>query len=216
MAEDRKMDLNEGIKEGLNESPETILEFWFGSSSNDAATAKQQSKLWWSKQEQVDTQIKVRFELLVKAAGAGQLQHWRQSASGQLALIILTDQFPRNIYRGTPKSFGFDSVSHGLSKDGLMARRDRELRPIERVFFYMPLEHSENTTDQQECVALFKELADSVPELQRETFAGFIDFAVRHCQIIERFGRFPHRNAILGRVSTPEEVEFLTQPGSSF
>lgn len=200
----------------MTESPETILEFWFGSDPDDAATARQQASLWWSKQEQVDRQIRERFEPLVKAAAAGQLQDWRQSVSGQLALIILTDQFPRNIYRDTPQSFGFDNVALALCKEGLADRSDRELRPIERVFFYLPLEHSENMTDQQECVALFRELVEEAPEAQRGSLAGFLDFAVRHCRIIERFGRFPHRNAILGRVSTAEESGFLTQPGSSF
>lgn len=200
----------------MTESPETILEFWFGSNANDAETAKKQSSLWWTKKVSVDRDIKERFEPLVKSATAGQLLDWSNSARGQLALIIVTDQFPRNMYRNTPMSFEFDSVALALCKGGLKDRNDRKLRPIERAFFYMPLEHSEDKTDQQESVALFKTLKDAVPAEQRQPFASFSRFAVQHCHIVERFGRFPHRNAILGRTSTSEEVEFLTHPRSSF
>lgn len=216
MTQGVKDGLTEGVEEARESGPETIVEFWFGSDSNDAKTAKLQSSLWWSKKASVDKDIKQRFEPLVKSAAAGHLQDWRKSAVGQLALIILMDQLPRNMYRDTSKSFEFDSIALALCKGGLADGSDGDLRPIERAFFYMPLEHSEQRSDQKKSVALFKALEDAVPSGQRPPFASFTRFAVRHRQIIERFGRFPHRNEILGRTSSAEEIEFLTQPGSSF
>src|SRR5262249_54362454 len=146
----------------------------------------------------------------------GHLDGWLSSALGHLALIILTDQFPRNIYRGSPRAFEFDHLARAWCIDGLKEGIDRKLRPVERVFFYLPLEHSEDLNDQSLCVSLFYDLAGAVsPELKRP-FSNFVDFALRHQAIIERFGRFPHRNAILGRESTSEEIQFLRQPDSSF
>lgn len=198
-------------------SPDPILDFWFGDSvDNDAAIANRQSSLWWDKSPATDEAIRKRFEAQVQAAADGLLDAWKDSPEGWLALILLTDQFPRNIHRGTPESFGFDPVARTLCLDGIEAGVDQRLRPIQRVFFYLPLEHSESMPDQQLCVDLMRSLARSVPEDQRPPFDHFVDFAVAHRRVIERFGRFPHRNEILGRDSTDEEVEFLKQPGSSF
>ncbi len=195
---------------------DTILEYWFGDSDDDAVVAQRQGKLWWSKSEATDSDIRARFEPEVIAAGAGELDHWRSSARGWLALIILCDQFPRNIYRGTPRAFAFDPVARTLCLDGLERGLDLQLRPIQRLFCYLPLEHSENPGHQDRAVALLQQLAAGVPEKQRDTFGRFADFAVRHQVVIARFGRFPHRNEILGRTSSAEETEFLQQPGSSF
>jgi uncharacterized protein (DUF924 family) len=131
-------------------------------------------------------------------------------------LILLLDQLPRAIHRGTPAAFGQDAKARKLAEQGLESGADKLLRPIECLFFYLPLEHSEVLADQDRSVELFRELAASVPEAYRETFAAFIDYAVRHRNVIAEFGRFPHRNQILGRESTPEEKAFLEQPGSSF
>ncbi|HWQ37597.1 MAG TPA: DUF924 family protein [Burkholderiales bacterium] len=193
-----------------------ILRFWFGSNADDAAAAAEKSRLWWSKDSAVDAQIRERFQDLVEAAGRGELTHWAATAHGRLALILLTDQFPRNIYRGTPRAFAFDPVARLQCQEGIAVGDDRTLRLIERVFFYLPLEHSESAEDQAQSVGLFSELANRAPAAQRALFDGFLDYAVRHRDIIERFGRFPHRNAILGRPSTPEEIAFLRTPGSSF
>jgi uncharacterized protein (DUF924 family) len=133
-----------------------------------------------------------------------------------LALIILTDQFPRNIYRDTARAFSCDSKALTWCLEGVHGRSDRELRPIERVFFYLPLEHAESREHQAKSVECFSELAASVPMEQRSTFEEYLDFAMRHRDIIDRFGRFPHRNNILRRESTPEELAFLTQSGSFF
>ncbi|HKL51978.1 MAG TPA: DUF924 family protein, partial [Wenzhouxiangellaceae bacterium] len=133
-----------------------------------------------------------------------------------LALILLLDQFPRNIYRDTSAMFRFDDQARALCVEGVETGIDARLRPIQRVFFYLPLEHAESIDDQAWCVDLMRGLVHEVPEDQKQVFEGFVDFAEAHRRIIDRFARFPHRNAILGRESTEEEVEFLKQPGSSF
>lgn len=196
--------------------PATVLEFWFGNAGDDAAIAQAQQKLWWSKNETVDADIRKRFGDLVESAAAGRFDHWAQDARGRLALILLFDQFPRNMYRDTPRAFSCDPIACRLALAGIATGADRELRAIERVFFYLPLEHSESAELQERCVAPFTALAAGVPEVDRKTFAGYVDYAVRHRDVIHRFGRFPHRNHILGRASTPEETAFLKQPGSSF
>lgn len=197
-------------------TPATILEFWFGNTADDTATAQAQQKLWWSKNAAVDADIRTRFGALVETAVTGTLDDWAQDARGRLALILLFDQFPRNMYRDTPRAFACDARAEKLALAGIANGADRTLRAIERVFFYLPLEHSESAELQERSVALFTALAAGVPEADRKTFAGYVDYAVRHRDVIHRFGRFPHRNHILGRDSTPEETTFLKQPGSSF
>lgn len=198
------------------ENPQTILAFWFGGDPDDATVAEQQSSLWWSKNPKTDDEIRNRFGPLVRAAESGELDDWRSAADGSLALILLTDQFPRNIHRGTPATFGFDPTARNLCFQGLQSRLDKKLRPIQRVFFYLPLEHSEEIEHQRQSVQLFRDLVGDVSAAHKPMFEGYVDFARRHEVVIERFGRFPHRNSILGRQSTPQEIDFLEQPGSSF
>lgn len=198
------------------ESPDTILEFWFGNNVDDAAIAAERSKLWWLKRDETDFAIRQRFEALTRKAAQHELDAWAESPRGRLALIILTDQFPRNMYRNTPESFAYDEMARAWCKEGLRINAHRALRPIERVFFYLPLEHSESMDDQEQAVALFRVLAEDSGAQGREVFAGFLDYAVRHREVIARFGRFPHRNHILGRESTEDEIAFLKEPGSSF
>jgi len=198
------------------QTPNTIHEFWFGSSTDDAAVAAERAKLWWIKREETDKTIRQRFEASVLKAANHELDDWAATPTGRLALIILTDQFPRNMYRNTPQSFAFDALALAWCREGLQNKIHLALRPIERVFFYLPLEHAESLHDQEQAVLLFRELVDSVDPLQKSVFAGFLDYAIRHRDVIARFGRFPHRNGILGRVSTPDELAFLKEPGSSF
>ena len=162
------------------ETKETTINFWFGQNTDDAAVAKEQSSLWWSKNPDTDAEIRRRFEPLLNAAVSGDLDDWQHSVEGRLALILLTDQFPRNIYRDTSAAFRFDALARNLCREGLATRADRELRPIERVFFYLPLEHSEDLDDQGLCGALFRELAVEVSERLKPTFDNFVDFALRH------------------------------------
>jgi uncharacterized protein (DUF924 family) len=198
------------------ENPTSVHEFWFGTDADDAAVIKQQSALWWSKDTDTDDAIRRRFEPTLNAAAQHNLNAWAETPGGLLALILLTDQFPRNIYRDTPKAFVFDAVARAWCLDGLARNIDHALRPIERVFFYLPLEHAESLELQEQSVRLFQDLLREVPSPQRSLFEGYLDFAVRHRDIIARFDRFPHRNAIFGRLSTPQELEFLAQPGASF
>lgn len=195
---------------------QSVLAFWFGQETDDAKVADSQAKLWWKKDDETDRAIRHRFGALVERAGRGELDHWASDANGLLALIVLTDQFTRNMYRDTPQAFAQDEQALAWCRHMLEHDLDRKLRPVERLFAYLPLEHSEDLQDQHQCIQLMQSLAASVPAHQRETFEGFVDYAERHRVIIERFGRFPHRNAILGRSSTEQELAFLRQPGSSF
>lgn len=195
---------------------EAILNYWFGADSDDAAVVKQKSALWWSKSREIDEDIRQRFESWMMKASAGELSQWQSTPSGLLALILLTDQFPRNVYRDSPRAFAQDSKALACCLEGLDVGCDIELRPIERVFFYLPLEHAESLECQNRSVALFRRLAQSVPSEQKPVFQEYLDYAVRHRDVIARFGRFPHRNRILGRETTTEETTFLAEPGSSF
>jgi uncharacterized protein (DUF924 family) len=195
---------------------DTLLDFWFGTDPDDAVVAKEQAALWWSKNKQTDQEIRSRFEDQVRAAAQGELDRWARTARGRLALIILLDQLPRNIYRETARAFLHDEKALALSLEGLHLGMDRQLRPIERVFFYLPLEHSECLAHQERSVERFSDLVTTVPAEQKSTFEEYLNFAVRHRDIIERFGRFPHRNTTLGRKSTAEELAFLAEDGSSF
>ena len=198
------------------ETIETILSYWFGANPDGAALAKDRAKLWWSKNAEVDGEIRERFESSVQLAAAGKLKPWLTEPRGRLALIILTDQFPRNIYRDSPRAFGFDAQAREWSVEGIELGLDRLLRPIERAFFYLPLEHSELLEHQERSVRVFGELVPSAAAEQVEIFEHYLNFAILHRDIVARFGRFPHRNQILGRTSTAEELYFLSQPGSSF
>jgi uncharacterized protein (DUF924 family) len=198
------------------ETPSSIVKFWFGSSTSDIQVVNEKSALWWSKDDHVDQEIKERFESLLILVERGELESWEASPEGLLALILLTDQFSRNIYRGISQSFRYDPIARKLCSLGFEQGVPARLRLIERVFFYLPLEHSESKQDQEKSVKEFQNLVSEVPEEHRGIFQGYVDFAIKHYDIVSRFGRFPHRNAILGRESTPEEINFLKEPGSSF
>jgi uncharacterized protein (DUF924 family) len=195
---------------------EQILNYWFGAEEDDGEVAVQQTELWWGQDPETDKELKTRFGELVPRAAAGELDTWASTARGRLALIILLDQMPRAIYRGTPTAFGFDAKALSLCLDGLELKLDHQLRPIERVFFLLPLEHAEDPEMQELSVKRFLELEAEVPPQLRTTFGEFVDYAIKHRDIIESFGRFPHRNQILGRESTLEEIELLKEAGSSF
>lgn len=200
----------------MSESAESIIDFWFGEAGTDGVVAKRQTSLWFKKQASTDTLIKERFEQTLHSAAAGELNDWSDIATGRLALIIVLDQLPRNIYRGGPQAFAYDHLARALCQAGLERHDDAALQAVRRVFFYLPLEHAEDRALQAHSVALFRALAADVEEEEKKLFDGFLDYAQRHAVVVDQFGRFPHRNAILGRESTAQELEFLTQPGSSF
>jgi len=197
------------------ETAESLHAYWFGGVADDTA-AQRQSGLWWTKKPSQDAELAQRFGPLVEAARSGALAAWADTPQGCLALILLTDQLPRHVYRGTAAAFSSDHMARALCLAGLDKGYDRALKPVERVFFYLPLEHSECMADQERAVALYTSLFQQVPQSQVEQYRGFLTFALRHRRVIERFGRFPHRNAALGRESTAEEAAFLKEPGSSF
>jgi uncharacterized protein (DUF924 family) len=198
------------------ETHDSILQFWFGSDIDDKTVAEQRSKLWWSKDPQVDDEIRRRFEPCLARASNRELDSWLARPRGRLASILLTDQFPRHIHRNTPDAFACDPLARLWCKEGIGTGVDQSLRPIERVFFYLPLQHSERMEDQDQSLARYQALVDGADAGHKQTFDGFLRFAVRHRDIIKRFGRFPHRNQILSRESRPDELAFLKEKGSSF
>lgn len=195
---------------------EELLDLWFGDNPDDSSVAAEKKDLWWGHSPETDELLREKFATASLSAGVGVLDHWTGSPQGRLALILLLDQIPRAIHRGQPEAFALDSDARKVASQGLASGADLLLRPIERVFFYMPFEHSEDLADQEQSVDLFRKLSETVPDGDRETFDYFLEYAVRHHAVVARFDRFPHRNAILGRDSTAEEIEFLKTPGSAF
>lgn len=193
-----------------------LLEWWFGSAETPNDIAADRGKLWFGKRDSQDLEARERFGDWVEQALAGGLTDWAQRPEGWLALVLLLDQLPRMIFRDTAKSFSGDLRAQALVAQGIAADFDRQLRPIQRVFIYLVFEHCENLAVQNEAVSRFIALVAEQPEGDRAVFADNLDYAERHQKVIARFGRFPHRNAVLGRASTAEEVEFLSEPGSRF
>ncbi|MBE9046484.1 DUF924 domain-containing protein [Pleurocapsales cyanobacterium LEGE 10410] len=183
----------------MNESciPDDVLNFWF---------SQRVKPLWFKKKIEFDREIERRFFDTYQLARTGKLDSWRNDPHGALASIILLDQFPRNMFRNTPQAFATDNQAVELAKYAVDKGYERDLSPEERSFLYMPLMHSEDKVDQAKCVELFTKLG------KEEN----LKFAIKHREIVDRFGRFPHRNEMLDRTSTSAEQEFLTQPGSSF
>lgn len=185
-----------------------ILEFWFG--KPEEPSYGKPRKVWFTKNPEFDQEVRSRFLSVYQQAAAGQLNDWKADPLSCLALIILLDQFPRNMFRGQPQAFATDPQALAAAKHAITLGFDKALLPIQRQFIYLPFEHSENLADQYQCVKLFSMLKDY------SECTSSVDYAHRHFKVIERFGRFPHRNQILDRETTPEEAEFLKQRGSSF
>jgi uncharacterized protein (DUF924 family) len=196
---------------------EKVLDFWFGACGADGALDPTRQKMWFGDGKKYDAEIRERFGALHRRACRGELDaEWSKTPQGRMALIVLLDQFSRHVHRGTALSFAQDAAAQRLALDGINDGADRELIPAQRSFFYLPFEHAEDVELQRLSVRCFESLARAVAPAHQKDYDSFLDYAQRHLAIIERFGRFPHRNAILARASTPEEIEFLKQPGSSF
>lgn len=194
-----------------------VLDFWLGASAPDGTLDPARRRMWFGDGRRHDAAIRERFGALHEGAARGELtSEWQRQPHGRLALIVLLDQFSRHIYRGTAAAFAQDFVAQSLAAHGLEQAADEELIPAGRAFFYLPLEHAEDSAMQRLSVRCFERLRNEVAPASRKDYESFLDYAQRHHDIIARFGRFPHRNAVLGRVSTPEEEEFLGEPGSSF
>jgi uncharacterized protein (DUF924 family) len=215
----------------IEEFSEAILDYWF-SSLDDAAALDRQSEpfracfaRWYGKQPAIDDEIRTRFEPVLLATTRDgrrwdeELADWQRVPFGLLALVLLLDQFPRNMYRDSARMYAYDDLALSVATVAIREYETQPLALVQRMFLYMPLMHTENLTLQQAMVARFEGLAElaAVRSAQNVSFFRFaLDYAQKHREVVETFGRFPHRNRILGRTSTPAELEFLQRAGSSF
>lgn len=193
-----------------------LLEFWFGELDSDGRADAAHVQCWWSKDEAFDDLVRARFLAAHEAVSAGDHEGWLDEPRGRLAYVVALDQLPRNMFRGSERMFATDAQALAAAEAGLEAGQDRGLGIDERAFLLMPFMHSEELSVQERGIELFTAIRDELEGDARERIAANLGFAVKHRDIVARFGRFPHRNALLGRASTPEELDFLTQPGSSF
>ena len=195
---------------------DAIVTFWFTQQKLSAPQIDRRMDIWFGQDKVFDHECKSEFAGDVEEASGGGLGHWAHEPRGRLALILLLDQFRRNIYRDTVDAFAKDSAALKLCVEGAMEKKDRGLSPIQCVFFYMPLQHAESKKVQAKSVELFAKLAESVARPYQETFETITQFAELHRDIVEQFGRFPHRNQLLNRKNTPEEDEYLAGDSPDF
>jgi uncharacterized protein (DUF924 family) len=205
--------LSESTGGGITDEDERrideILSFWFKEQELSAPQIDRRMDIWFGEDPDFDHEIEKEYADDVDRACEGDLDRWADEPRGRLALIILIDQFRRNIYRNTAQAFSMDRRALKLCVEGAMEKKDKGLTPIQKVFFYMPLQHAESKRVQAKSVELFTRLAGSVSPTFQETFLTIAQFAELHKDIIDQFGRFPHRNKLLGRENTPEEDEYL-------
>jgi len=193
-----------------------IRDFWFGKVSQTPETLKRRMQLWFGGAEAPDVArhrdelIRAKFAALIERAAKGELANWADSPRRRLSLIVLLDQFPRNIFRGTSKAFAYDAQALGLALSGMNSGADAALDPAQRIFFYMPLQHAESLEVQDESVAAYRRLVGESPEALRGAFEACLKYAEAHRDVIRKFGRFPHRNRVLGRANTPDEDIYLS------
>ncbi len=192
----------------MNPIAQEVLDFWFGPA--DAEAFGKPREVWFKKDDAFDRALRDRYVPLWEQARAAVLSDWDASPRALLAFIIVCDQLPRNMFRGEPRSFATDPLALDAARRMLERGWDKQLLSVEKAFAYLPFEHSEDLADQDRSVALF------CGDPNDAVLNGYADYAIKHREFIARFGRFPHRNAILGRISTPAEIEFLKQPGSTF
>jgi uncharacterized protein (DUF924 family) len=195
---------------------EPVLDFWFGNLNEKGVADEAHTKRWFMKDPAFDAGIVERFGPLHEAVATGRCNEWLDSTRGQLAFVIVLDQFSRNMFRGDPRSFASDPRALEIALRAIDAGDDKKLRRDERLFLYTPLIHSEDRATQDRGVALFTAFRDEQPAAEQAPLSNNLRYAIMHRDIVHRFGRFPHRNAILGRESTPEEIEFLKGENSSF
>ncbi|MGH8298285.1 MAG: DUF924 family protein [Steroidobacteraceae bacterium] len=197
-----------------------VRRFWFGKLPLKPEGVEARLALWFgagaAEQRQVDELIRSRFGALIERAAADELAAWADSPRRRLSLILLLDQFPRHVYRGTERAFATDRHALALTLSGMQSAADAALMPVERIFFYMPLQHAELRDAHDESVAAYRRLLNEAPEGLKTMFASTLESAELHRSIVVRFGRFPHRNRVLGRANTAEEEAYLGQDGRSF
>jgi uncharacterized protein (DUF924 family) len=200
----------------LDIDPEAILEFWVGAAADDPAQAAARERFWFGAASETDALIRERFCPAIEIAARGDLAAWAHEARSALAEVLLLDQFPRNVWRGTASAFAHDGKALDAARAAVAAGHLSRLGPIEQTFLILPYEHSEAIQDQRESVHLSTKIAASAPEHWRALLERYSAFAVQHLEIIERFGRFPHRNRVLGRAATRAEIEYLRARAEGF
>lgn len=188
---------------------DNVLKFWFGHVEETIVPTEHRARIWFAEDQEVDQEVKSRFSVLLTSATQGERANWEESARGQLALIIILDQFSRHIYRGLDKAFDQDAHALSICLKGMESEADHSLSLIERVFYYFPLLHSEKLAYQERSVRAYRTLVDLAFSETRVIFESFLKFANHHYLVIQRFGRFPQRNQVLHRESSKEELEFL-------
>jgi len=196
-----------------------VRRFWFGRLPLKPDGVKDRLALWFGSgadEQRVDDLVRSRFGALIERAAAGELAAWADSPRRRLSLILLLDQFPRHVYRGTERAFATDREALALTLSGMQAAADAALTPVERIFFYMPLQHAELRDAQEESVAAYRRLLNEAPEGLEAMFTSALESAELHRSIVARFGRFPHRNKVLGRADTPEEGAYLRGGAEAF
>lgn len=196
-----------------------VRRFWFGRLPLRPEGVKERLALWFgsaAEEERADDLVRSRFGALVERAAAGELDAWADSPRRRLSLILLLDQFPRHVHRGTDRAFATDRQALGLTLSGMQSAADAALTPVERIFFYMPLQHAEVRDAQEESVAAYRRLLNEAPAELNAMFASALKYAELHRSIVTRFGRFPHRNGVLGRPNTEEEAAYLSEGGERF
>lgn len=195
---------------------DAILSFWFMEQELSAPQIDGRMDIWFGEDPLFDHEIAKEFSDDVDSASAGNLDHWAHEPRGRLALILLLDQFRRNIYRSSPDAYENDKAALKLCVEGAMEKKDQGLAPIHRAFFYMPLQHAESRKVQEKSREIYRRLAEAVSPTYKETFETIAQFADLHADIVERFGRFPHRNKLLNRENSPEEEEYLAGDTQNF
>lgn len=203
-------------KPHLDPRAQSVLDYWFGDLNQSPAYLKARVPFWFVGGERVDAEIRRKFGALLKLAVQGKLDGWKKTPRGALALIVLLDQFSLNLHREKPESYDQSELAIPIANHVLRNGWDWTYTPVEKVFAYLPLEHSEKLSDQKKSVALFRALARSAPKAYRTTAESFLDYAVRHYVVVKRYGRFPDRNEVFGRKSTPAELRFLASDQAPF
>lgn len=193
-----------------------VLDFWFREAVDPEGSIDEWNLVWFGRDEHFDAAVRERFALLPDLALRGDLDAWVNEPQGALALAIALDQFPRNLYRGTPRCFAYDQKAQKVAELAVERGYDQELEPVGAVFLYMPFEHAEDIDRQERSVELFRALAERAPERQEDAFENYVSYAERHHAVIARFGRFPHRNEVLERTMTAEERDYLASGGDAF
>jgi len=193
-----------------------ILSFWFKEQALSTPQIDRRLDIWFGEDAVFDHECKKEFSGDVDRASEGKLNHWADEPHGRLALILLLDQFRRNIYRGTAEAFAMDKLALKLCVEGAMEKKDKGLTPIQQAFYYMPLQHAESRKVQAKSIKIYNRLAEVVSPTYRETFETIAQFAELHHDIVQQFGRFPHRNSLLNRDNTPEENEYLAGDSPDF